>query len=77
MNLWEHLEHSRWASSTRALVYYGSVIAFSLAMTVRAVSARRSVMADNSLQGRPRARRFFLHRPRERRWRSRRCCSCW
>lgn len=42
VNLWEHLEHfSVGLVDSRALVYYGSVIAFSLAMTVRAVSARK------------------------------------
>jgi ABC-2 type transport system permease protein len=42
VNLWEHLEHfSVGIVDSRALVYYGSVIAFSLAMTVRAVGARK------------------------------------
>jgi ABC-2 type transport system permease protein len=42
VNLWEHLEHfSVGIVDSRALVYYGSVIAFSLAMTMRAVGARK------------------------------------
>lgn len=42
LNLWDHLEHfSVGIVDSRAVVYYGSVIAFALAMTVRAVGARK------------------------------------
>lgn len=42
VNLWEHLDHfSVGLVDSRAVVYYGSVIAFALAMTVRALSAGR------------------------------------
>lgn len=42
VNLWEHMEHfALGVVDTRALVYYGSVTVLGLALTVRALAARK------------------------------------
>lgn len=42
VNLWEHMEHfALGVVDSRALVYYGSVTVLGLALTVRALAARK------------------------------------